>query len=195
MGNVRYSFRGARVGILGCPAPDEKILARQLARLGVQAIPLNALGPEHLCAETRLDALFLDDDADLSSDILPLDAGGALAIIALVGSEAPSHLEKLLKRDISAHLMKPVRQVGVLTAMQIARHNFQGRREFAARIERLEERLEGRRFVVSAQLSLMSEHGISESDAFARLRGAAMRRRMTIEAVSVELLAGSRGGN
>jgi AmiR/NasT family two-component response regulator len=115
-------------------------------------------------------------------------------LIALVGSEAPSRLEWILSLNISAFLIKPVRSVGVLTALAVASREFQLRKALRARIERLEERLQGRRFVVSAQLALMRDHGLSEADAFARLRRLAMEGRTTIEAISIGITARSTDG-
>jgi len=106
-----------------------------------------------------------------------------------VGSEAPSRLDWILSRDICAFLIKPVRSVGVLTALAVACREFQRRQALDLRLARLEERLRARRFVVSAQLALMRDHGLSEADAFARLRRLAMERRTTIEHVSVGLAA------
>ena len=158
-------------------------------RLGASAVTLERVVEHHLTGEERLEALFVDGDADLCQRDLPSDTGQRVAIVALVGSEVPSHLSRLLRLSVSAHIMKPVRSVGILSALTFARQSFRDHRELADQVDKLEDRLRQRRFVFAAQLALMEELGISESAAFARLRGAAMERRTTIEEISVEFLA------
>jgi AmiR/NasT family two-component response regulator len=191
MKQSRHSFRAARIGLLGCSDQDRVALTRQLTRLGAVSVPLDAVDESHLEGEDRLRALFLDGDADISDRTLPADAGRRIAIIALVGSEAPSHLNRILRQSISAHLMKPVRSVGIMTALSVASQTFRTHGRLAEQVERLETRLKQRRHVFAAQLALMNELGLDEEAAFARLRGAAMERRMTIEEFSVALLGRS----
>ncbi len=191
MKRSRHSFRAARIGLLGCSDHDKAALTRQLSRLGALAVPLKAVKEAHLEGPARLKALFLDGEAEISEEALPAQTGRRLAIIALVESEAPSHLNRIFRRSISAHLMKPVRSVGILTALTVGCHTFQTHSKLVGQIERLEDRLRHRRYVFAAQLTLMTELDISEEAAFARLRAAAMERRVTIEEISVELLAGN----
>ncbi|SED95687.1 Two-component response regulator, AmiR/NasT family, consists of REC and RNA-binding antiterminator (ANTAR) domains [Rhizobiales bacterium GAS188] len=186
------SFRDFKVAVLHCEINDRRTLLRHFARLGVEAayhedVPLAK-------ALAGVEAIFFDGDASLPSSKLPEMLWPDVPLIALVGSEAPSRLEWILSLNISAFLIKPVRSVGVLTALAVASREFQLRKALRARIERLEERLQGRRFVVSAQLALMRDHGLSEADAFARLRRLAMEGRTTIEAISIGITARSTDG-
>ncbi|SDR56406.1 Two-component response regulator, AmiR/NasT family, consists of REC and RNA-binding antiterminator (ANTAR) domains [Rhizobiales bacterium GAS191] len=192
------SFRDFKVAVLHCEINDRRTLLRHFARLGVEAayhedVPLAK-------ALAGVEAIFFDGDASLPSSKLPEMSKSPemfwtdVPLIALVGSEAPSRLEWILSLNISAFLIKPVRSVGVLTALAVASREFQLRKALRARIERLEERLQGRRFVVSAQLALMRDHGLSEADAFARLRRLAMEGRTTIEAISIGITARSTDG-
>jgi len=184
-----HSFRGDRIGLLGCSEQDRISLTRQLGRLGALSGRIEAIENSHLEGPERLQALFLDGEADFGEDVLPADTGKRIAIIALIGSEAPSHLNRILRHSISAHLMKPVRSVGILTALCVARQTFHTHGKLADEVGKLSERLKHRRFVLAAQIRLMKEFGISETEAFAKLRNMAMERRATIEDVSVELLA------
>ncbi len=186
-----HSFREARIGLLGCNEQDFMALTRQLGRLGALSLRVDAIDDRHLEGPEKLEALFVEGEADLGQDILPADCGKHIAIIALVGSEAPSQLNRILRHTISAHLMKPVRSMGILTALCVAGQTFRTHSKLTGEIEKLSERLKRRRFVFSAQLRLMNELGISEAAAFTKLRDAAMERRVTIEDISVELLTES----
>ena len=191
MKQSRHSFRAARIGLLGCSDQDRATLTRQLSRLGALSVPCRAVEESHLDGATRLKALFVDGEAETPEQALPADTGRRVATIALVGSEAPSHLNRLLRLSISAYLMKPVRSAGVLTALTVGCRTFDRCAKLEDQIERLEDRLKHRRHVFAAQLALMTELGIGEAAAFARLRGAAMERRMTIEEISAEFMAGN----
>lgn len=191
MKQSRNSFRAARIGLLGCSDQDRATLTRQLSRLGALSVCCRVVEEDHFDGATRLKALFVDGEADLPDRALPADTGRRLPTIALVGSEAPSHLNRLLRLSISAYLMKPVRSMGVLTALTVGCRMFDTCSKLEDQVERLDDRLKQRRHVFAAQLALMTELGISEAAAFARLRGAAMERRMTIEEISVELVAGN----
>lgn len=182
------SFRHFRVAVLRCEDGDLRTLLRQFTRLGIDATCHDAFPP--LDALQDAEAIFFDGDVSLPSGKFPETAWPDAPLIALVGSEAPSRLEWILAQGISAYLIKPVRAVGVLTALEVACREFHLRRTLRAAIERLEERLQGRRFVFSAQLALMREHGLSETEAFAHLRRLAMEKRTTIETVSIDLLSG-----
>ncbi|MEJ8572353.1 ANTAR domain-containing response regulator [Microbaculum marinum] len=192
MEQSRHSFRAAKIGLLGCNAHDRTTLTRQLSRLGALPVPLEAVASDHLEGSDRLCVLVVDGEAELGEEAFPRNTGRHIAIVALVGSEAPSHLNRILRQSISAHMMKPVRSVGLFTALCIARQSFDVHSRLAGRVEKLEDRIRQRRFVFAAQLALMKALDISEEAAFARLRSAAMERRITIEEMSVELVeAGS----
>lgn len=186
------SFRDFKVAVLQCELNDRRTLLRQFARLGVDAVCRDDFAPAD--ALDDIEAIVFDGDVSLPSGKFPETPWPDVPLIALVGSEAPSRLEWILARSISAYLIKPVRPVGVLTALAVASRAFQLRQALRARIERLEERLQGRRFVFSAQLALMRDHGLSEADAFARLRRLAMERRTTIEEISIGLISRSTSG-
>lgn len=191
MKQSRHSLRAARIGLLGCSDQDRATLTRQLSRLGAVSVTCHAVEEEHVDGATKLTALFVDGEAEISEHMLPAGTCRRVPTIALVGSEAPSHLNRILRLSISAYLMKPVRTAGVLTALRMGCQMFDRCSKLEDQIERLEDRLKGRRHVFAAQLAIMTEYGISETAAFARLRGAAMERRMTIEEISAELVAGN----
>ncbi|PZQ50169.1 MAG: hypothetical protein DI556_08870 [Rhodovulum sulfidophilum] len=187
----RMSLRGCGIGLLGCNEQDGATLSRQLSRLGAVAVTLTAIPETGQGGAGDLAALILDGDSEYADQPSGADLGRALPVVALLGSEAPSSLQRVARLSISGYLMKPARSFGVMAALSFARQNFVARRDLEAKADRLEERLRRRRFVVAAQLGLMREYGLSEADAFERLRGAAMERRTTIEAISVDLVAGA----
>lgn len=189
MKKSRTSLRGSRIGLLNCSDQDAATLTRQLSRLGAFAVRLERLTDQAFEGDEALSALLFDGDADNVDRTLDADTGLRLPVLALIGSETPSNLARIARLSVSGYMMKPVRAFGVITALHFGLQSFSARDELEKQVEALECRLKRRRFVVAAQLHLMRAHGLSEDEAFKWLRAAAMERRITIEAISIDLVA------
>jgi AmiR/NasT family two-component response regulator len=74
--------------------------------------------------------------------------------------------------------------------LSIAFHNFALKREREDALHRTEERLQLRGTVLRAALALMKRLGIGDEESLHLLRTEAMRRRVTLEAVSSLVLEG-----
>ena len=182
------SVKGLRVRALYCEKQDEASLAQQFRRLGIEGSFADAL-PDPADAG-RYDLVMFDSDhASLAShgeDLRWPD----LPRIALIGAETPSRLLWTIRQGVSSHLRKPVRFEGVLSACLLARDAYRAQQAMRERVDELEQRLKSRRFVFSAQLMLMRERGLDEHQAFSALRTLAMQRQVSVERLSMELLAG-----
>lgn len=173
------NFRGWKVVLLHRESASLQRLARQLERFGVTAEfawpKLERLDPEVM-------AVFFDGDSGYDG-LFPWPSGQPpVPLIALMRSEAPGRLEWVLAQGISSHLIKPVQSTGVYSALVLASHGFARRREQEARIETLKKRLKLRPEVIRAVLAVVRLGEVDEDKAFARIRAAAMERRMTVEA-------------
>ena len=113
-------------------------------------------------------------DADLGYDAqFPWAPGAApMPTIALIGSEAPGRIEWALTQGADAHLLKPVGNAGVYSALLIARQRL--RRAQAPRPPRsstLRSRVAERQTIVRRSL-LLAARGLDEEQAYAQLRRA-----------------------
>jgi AmiR/NasT family two-component response regulator len=132
----------------------------------------------------------------LDTDIMPIRSDKSFAwqpetpIIALVGTETPSRLKWLLDLQPASFLIKPLRSAGIYTALVVAFDCALRKTDELSRTERLEERLRSRRIVSAAVQQVMRGQDLSEEDAFALIRRAAMRQRLTIEQLSADVVAG-----
>jgi AmiR/NasT family two-component response regulator len=178
------TVRGRHALVLLRDEPDIAVVRRQLDRLGMGATVRRPGEAEPETAE--VDLVFLDVDA-------APETGGAwclgerVPIVAVVGTETPSRLKWMLDQEPAAVLIKPLRSAGLYTAVVVALHQGQRRRETDAHIEKLEGRVRSRRTVSSAIVRVMTRYGLSEPDAFALVRRAAMQRRTTLEHVCAEI--------
>jgi len=180
------SLRGLRVCALYCETKDQLALQRQFQRLGVDVAFLTE-PIEHIPSSGFDIVMFDSDHAAVVNHGLTL-IWPSLPTVAILGSETPSRMKWVLDQNVSGYLRKPVRFEGILSTCVLAIEQFQQQQAFNERIGQLEERVRARKFVISAQLKLMRERNISEFEAYTEMRSVAMRRQITVERLSVELL-------
>lgn len=174
-GGVRSNFRGARALIQLRDEAGAAVLVRTLERLGLQITDI----------PSEAEILFVDADEDFAAPARDIP------VVALIGSEAPSRLGRVVRQRASACLMKPVRPTGIFTAVFVAFNEHAARQREAQERESLRRRAEGRRVVVKAILQLMAKQGLSDDEAYRELRVASMRRRISVEEFAAEIVAAS----
>jgi AmiR/NasT family two-component response regulator len=183
-----FSVRGRKALVVTRDEREASTLGRQLDRLGMT---MARRDPEEVGAGLDADVLIVDADA-LPARALSGFGRGEIPIVALIGTETPSRLKHALDLDPASFLIKPLRSSGLYAALALAFDVGQKRAEAARRIARLEERVRARRVVLAAILRVMARDGVSESEAFACIRHAAMESRATVEDVSARIVGEAR---
>lgn len=181
------SFRNRRAAILCPDDKDRRVLGDRLTRLGLVVRAEAAWEPSW--TGWQPDVVFFDVDLGTGDLAGSLGDIAVRPMIAVVGAETPGRLDWMLQQRPAAYLLRPIRSSGVYTALVMGFHNAAERREFAARIDRLERRAQARRVVLAATTRMMKTQGLSEPAAYRLLREAAMRQRTTIEDISARLEA------
>ncbi|MFB9265046.1 ANTAR domain-containing response regulator [Bradyrhizobium erythrophlei] len=182
-----FSVRGRHALLMMRDEREISIVRRQLHRLGMSITEIDPERPA--AADVAGDVIVLDADS------IPIKAEAApplktdLPVIALIGTETPSRLKWLLDLQPASFLIKPLRSAGLYTALVVAFDCSHRRKEDAAHLEKLEDRIRSRRVVFGAVLQLMRSHALSGDDAFTLLRQTAMRHRTTIEQLSADMVA------
>jgi response regulator NasT len=181
---------GARALVLHRSHADGAAVLRQLSAIGLAA---ELVWPD-LPADAGL-ADFVFFDADMACDEqMPWTPGEApMPLVALIGTEAPGRVEWALKQRADAHLVKPVGNAGIYSALLIARQKFDERQALYREIASLRVQVSERRTVVQAVLRLTAQ-GQTEAEAFALLRRLAMDGQTTMEQAAARLLGDSGGG-
>jgi AmiR/NasT family two-component response regulator len=116
-------------------------------------------------------------------------AGAALPVVAVIGIESPSRLQRAFDIEPSAVLMKPVRSNGVYTALFFAFNEKHRRQQLNGKLATLQERQGARRILVKAILHLMQSLGLNDEEAYRHLRKESMSRRIPIEELAAQILA------
>jgi AmiR/NasT family two-component response regulator len=175
------NFRGMQALVLHRDDANRALLVSVLGRLGLDVTMCEAATDIH--DWEAFDVLLFD--ADEGEPGVPPDA--SLPKIALVGSEAPSRLDRVIRLKCDSHILKPVRTSGIFTALLLAVNGHAERRQVDREIAALRQRLAGRRIVTKA-VHLMALCAIDEDEAYERLRLEAMHRRVPIEEMARESL-------
>lgn len=189
--SILTNFRGLRALVVHRADSNRTVLVDILGRLGLE---VTALDPDSLTPATdpEADLVLFDADED-SFEPSCLSDLSEMPTIALIGNEAPSRLARVFRYQCDSHIQKPIRSSGVFTALLLAVNGHQRTKRSADQLETLRQRLSGRRMVMKAVLRMMSEHGIDEEAAYARLRQGAMHRRIPIEELARESLGKDEG--
>lgn len=192
-GTIAQNFRGLRALVIHLDDANRRVLVTVLGKLGLSVEVLDA--PKDALPDC--DVMFVD--ADEGMEALPQHATGPSGIppvpcIALIGNEAPSRLARVVRRRCASHILKPIRNTGVYTALLLAVNDHECGQKAAREIETLRKRLAGRRIVTQAVMAIMSTHRIDPDAAYERLRLAAMNRRVPIDQIASERLSADEPG-
>ncbi len=177
--SIQKNFRGLRALVIMAPDGGCQTLERTLRKLGLEITVARAL-PATDGAPVPFDVIFFDAD-DGADTTLDESAVADLPLIALIGSEAPSRLARVIQHRAASHILKPVRSSGIFTALLLAVNEQAVRIRHKNEVQALNRRLAGRRIVTKAVMQLITGCGLSEEDAYEWLRREAMQRRIPME--------------
>ncbi|MDO9640784.1 MAG: ANTAR domain-containing protein [Pseudotabrizicola sp.] len=172
---IHKNFRGLRALLVMGPNTAREGLESALVKLGL-TVEMSEMAPCPRETSVNHDLVFFDADDGAEPSL----EGIALPLVALVGSEAPSRLARVVRYRAASHILKPLRSSGVFLAVFLAVNEHNHRSRLEQETQSLRRRLAGRRTVIQAVLSLMG-HGLTEDEAYERLRREAMERRIPIE--------------
>jgi two-component system, response regulator / RNA-binding antiterminator len=176
------NFRGCHA-LIAHPADQNRlVLESTLTKLGLAVTVLDPLAGEARSDDARADVAFIDVD-DAACTHLPW-AEGEVPLVAMIGHESPSRLQRAFELQPSAFLLKPVRPSGVYTAIFFAINGHVRDRQIARTVASLEARHRARRVVTKAVLLVMQRQGVDDDEAYRRLRKESMRLRVTVEDLS-----------
>ncbi|MCB8839820.1 ANTAR domain-containing response regulator [Aurantimonas sp. VKM B-3413] len=180
---------GAKAYVLHRPHATTAALSRQLAAIGLQSVecwpdlPADALGA---------DFVFFDADMGYDEQFPWKPDEAPMPLVALIGSEAPGRIEWALGQGADSHLVKPVGNSGIYSALLIARQGFEARRRLMDEVRALQSRVAERRTIVKAVITLAA-NGLCEDQAYAQLRALAMSWQVTIEEAARQVLELGKG--
>ena len=183
------SLRGhlANLNITVCaePGAESEQLVRELQRTRAAVIRQWPL-PRTLSVEP--DVLFCEFAPDLVAR-LPWNPGEPrCALVILLPQSGSYDPEAVYKCSPGAVLYRPFPPHAILTALILARGQFQYEKRLRTRIERLDETLRLLREIEQAKRILMEREQLSEQDAYDRMRSLAMKKRTTVAQLASQIV-------
>ena len=180
-------------------AEDEALirmdLVELLTELGYQVVGQVADGQAAVdrTRELRPDVVFLDvamprrDGLSAAEEII---ADGLAPVVMVTAFSEQETVRRAVDAGVLGYLVKPFGPSDLSPAIEVAVARWEQMRELAAQVTGLRERQEARDVVERAKRRLQADAGLSEPEAFTRLRRAAMDGRITLAEAAAQLLAG-----
>jgi two-component system, response regulator PdtaR len=113
------------------------------------------------------------------------------AVLILTAFSQRDLIEQARDAGALAYLVKPFQRSELIPAIEVAIGRFHEMKVLHEQTQNLEDQLETRKVVDRAKGQLMDKHGLSEGDAFSFIQKQAMAERMTMKAISEQIIAGT----
>ncbi|MEP7055380.1 MAG: response regulator [Actinomycetota bacterium] len=147
-----------------------------------------------LAAELKPDLIILDVKMPILDGIAAAEQIARMRIAPVVILTAFSQrdlVEKAREAGAMAYLVKPFQKKDLLPTIEMALSRYTELIGLEAEVDDLQARLEARKLVERAKGVLMSEHAMSEPEAFRWIQRTSMNKRLTMRALAEAVLAGT----
>ncbi len=178
-------------------ADDESLIRMNMREMLVQqgyevvAEAANGRSAIELAAKTHPDLVLLDikmPDVDgLEAARVIIDQNSA-PVVLLTAYSDDDLVADARSAGVSGYLVKPIRETELAPVIEIALARFRDLRSLQQKVLDLEEALETRKLIERAKGALMEQYGLSEGDAFHRMRKTSMDNRKSMKEVAEAIL-------
>jgi two-component system, response regulator PdtaR len=152
---------------------------------GEQAVQLaRELAPELVIMDVKMPKL---DGVEAASQIVA-DAPNAGAVLILTAFSDKELVERAADAGSIGYLVKPFEPAQLLAAVQVALARAAERRDLKESVADLEAKLAARKVIERAKGKLMEQFGLTEEQAFVRMRRAAMDRQLPLAEIARRVL-------
>lgn len=182
----RPDFEQGRLLLVDCEPRTLASLEKSLNRLGISAL---ALGNDAGDSLEGVFAAIVELEHFASPHLLQRLNVAGVPIVALTPHETLSQVQRAIGLGATALLNKPITQSSVYTTLMMAIGLHERRDADARTIDALQRRLDARPLLAQALARLMTDHQLSERDAYERLRGLSMQLNRSIDDLCADLAA------
>ncbi|HEY2956827.1 MAG TPA: response regulator [Actinomycetota bacterium] len=150
---------------------------------GEQAVQLaRELAPELVIMDVKMPKL---DGVEAAGRIAK---DGAAAVLVLTAFSDKELVERAAEAGSIGYLVKPFQPAQLLAAVQVALARAAEHRDLKESVEDLEAKLAARKVIERAKGKLMEQFGLTEEQAFVRMRRAAMDRQLPLAEIARRVL-------
>ncbi|HEX6675297.1 MAG TPA: response regulator [Actinomycetes bacterium] len=150
---------------------------------GEQALQLaRELAPELVIMDVKMPKM---DGVEAATRIVEEGSGAVLVLTAFSDKEL---VERAAEAGSIGYLVKPFQPPQLLAAVQVALARAAERRDLKESVQDLEAKLAARKVIERAKGKLMEQFGLTEEQAFVRMRRAAMDRQLPLAEIARRVL-------
>lgn len=192
MSEVVRTLRELNIALIHAPDRNVEELRMQLTRIGCQH---TVFWPPPRQLPEKYEVVFVDLPERGAEELLPSLTRGRSTpptIIAIVGYENPSVLAQVEALGAHGIIAKPLRPIGVMSAIVMARGYWHDKNKLQSENDKLRQKLEQVQTISDAKLILMRRHRIDDREAYAIIRKQAMSRRTTTADIAKAILNAER---
>lgn len=187
--NLFRRLRSTRVLLIHPDDADSAMMLAHLRRIGCQ---VNSVWPAPDSLPENIDVvLFLIDCIHEKGALSWMATNEAIARIAIIAFETPEILTELERLNVHGVLSKPIRVFGIMAALTTAIGLSRHEKRLKQRIHTLDETLKARRKIEKAVAILSETRGISEEEAYRKLRDRSMSTKETIASIATAIIEAS----
>ncbi len=110
-------------------------------------------------------------------------------VLLLTAFSQKEIVDKAKESGVLAYLVKPVKEVNLFPAIEIAISRFREFNELEQELENIKGTLETRKLLDRAKGILMDAHGLNESEAYRKMQQYSMAKRLSIKEVAQSIVA------
>ncbi len=131
-------------------------------------------------------------DGDGLDLMIELSSTNPLPSVIVSAERSIALVEKAMRDHVMAYLLEPVRAEELEPAIIVAQSRFEQFEALTQEVHDLRQALHDRKVIERAKGALMAAEGLSETDAFAKIRSEAQKRRVRLIDIANELLNAAR---
>jgi two-component system, response regulator PdtaR len=113
---------------------------------------------------------------------------GIAPVVLLTAYSEQSLVGRAKRAGVTGYLVKPFRESELMPAIELALARFKNLQDLQSEVNEMKDALETRKLVERAKGILMEVHGLSEPDAFTRIRRTSMDTRKSMREVAEAIL-------
>jgi response regulator NasT len=169
---------------------SERLVVRDLvAECGLKVVAEGCNGAEaiSICRNNSPDIVIMDVRMPVMNGIEAAEEISRTCptpIVLLTADYDPVTIKRAVAAGAMAYLVKPVRIEDILPVVELATSRFKEFRELTEEVSDLKDALKSRKLVEKAKGLLMEKEGLTEAEAYKRIRRISMDRRKSMTEIS-----------
>ena len=156
----------------------------------IASLPADVFLPERI-AQLQPDMIIVDSESDardILEHIVIATRDARRPIVLFTEDDAPASMDAALEAGVSAYIVAGLQAERVKPVLDVALARFRREQKLLDELQGTRQKLAERKTVDRAKGLLMTRHGLTEDQAYQRLRSMAMNRNMKLAEIAQRLI-------